>query len=243
MPETRLENLGGKMTAVISKSHGFGTDSLLLAAFAAPKKSETVCDFGSGCGIMPLLWCRDGLCKSITALEIQKDACAQLEKAVELNGLSQKLKVINGDLRRAFELLPLNSFDLVTMNPPYKAPGAGAAASDEAASIARHEVACRFCDVADAAAKILRFGGRLCVCHRPERAADVICCMRSAGIEPKRIMTVTHKLGMKPKLILVEGKKGGKSGVVIEPELILNDCSGNYTKRVVKIYGPYNNKD
>jgi tRNA1Val (adenine37-N6)-methyltransferase len=241
MSETRLEKLGGGVTAVISRLHGFGTDALALAAFAAPKKNDTACDLGSGCGIIPLIWCRDGLCNKITALEIQKDACGQISKAVALNGLSEKLKVVNGDLRRVSEYLPLYCYDLVTMNPPYKAPKAGLTSSAEEALIARHEIACSFSDVTKAAEKLLRFGGRLCVCHRPERAADVICEMRAQGIEPKRIRMVTYRAGMKPNLILFEGKKGGKSGVVIEPELILKDSAGNYTAQALEIYGLYNN--
>lgn len=241
MSETRLEKLGGGVTAVISRLHGFGTDALMLAAFAAPKKSDTACDLGSGCGIIPLLWCRDGLCKKITALEIQTSACEQISKAVLQNGLCGKLEVINGDLRRVPELLPLYGYDLVTMNPPYKAPKAGLTSSAEEALIARHEIACSFADVAQAAEKLLRFGGRLCVCHRPERAADVICEMRACGIEPKRMRMVKYKAGMKPNLILAEGKKGGKSGVVIEPELILKDGGGNYTAQALEMYGLYNN--
>ncbi len=240
MSDTRLEALGGGVTAVISELHGFGTDALMLAAFAKPKKNDRACDLGSGCGILPLLWCRDGLCKSVTAFEIQENACEQLRETVKLNGLT-KIEVVCGDLRQAAELLTPYSYDLVTMNPPYKAPKAGLTSAQEAALITRHEVMCSFSDVAKAAERLLRFGGRFCVCHRPERVADVICDMRTCGIEPKRIRMVTHKAGMPPNLILVEGKKGGKSGVVIEPELVLKDGDGNYTTPALEMYGLYNN--
>lgn len=241
MPGERFENLGGGVTAVISRAHGFGTDALLLAAFAAPGTNDRACDLGAGCGILPLLWCRDGLCESVTALELQADACGQLERAAAFNGLTEKIKIVHGDLRRVSALLPLYTYDLVTMNPPYKAPGAGLTSAGEAALVARHEVACSFEDVAEAAGKLLRFGGRFCVCHRPERAADVLCGMRARGIEPKRIRTVAHKRGAAPNLILVEGRKGGKSGVVIEPELILKDGEGRYTADALEMYGLYNN--
>ena len=54
MDKFKLENLGSGITAVISKEHGFGTDALLLADFAAVKESNRCCDMGSGCGIIPL---------------------------------------------------------------------------------------------------------------------------------------------------------------------------------------------
>ena len=238
---TRLEKLGGSVTAVISDEHSFGTDAIMLASFASPKKSDAACDLGSGCGIIPLLWCRDGQCREITAFEIQPEACAQIEKAVTLNSLECKLKVVCGDLRQTDSLPGQFSFDLVTMNPPYKATGAGLTSRQDAALIARHETMCSFGDIARAAARLLRFGGRFCVCHRPERLADVMCEMRCAGIEPKRLKTVVHKSGTKANLVLVEGKKGGKSGMIIEPELVLKGENGEYTPEALAAYGLYKN--
>ncbi|MCR5485466.1 MAG: methyltransferase [Clostridiales bacterium] len=236
----KLEALGGGITAVISDDHSFGTDAVLLASFTAPKKNDIACDMGSGCGIIPLIWCRDGLCKSITALEIQRKACEQIKEAVKLNGLSEKLFVVCGDLRDG-NVLPEASFDVVSMNPPYKAPMSGKTSITEAALMARHEVTCKFSDAAKAASKLLKFGGRFCVCHRPERLADVVCAMRDSGIELKRIRTVAHKAGARPSLILAEGKKGAKAGTIIEPVLVLKDENGNYTDEALDFYGLYRN--
>ena len=44
--------------------------------------------------------------------------------------------------------------------------------------------------VCAAAGKLLRTGGRLCICQRPERLADLICSMRAHRIEPKRVQAV-----------------------------------------------------
>ena len=238
--ETQLENLGNNTFLCVSKDHTFGTDAIALAHFSAPKRNTVACDLGSGCGIIPMLFCRDGLCKSVTAVEIQKNACEQIEKAVEINGFSHKFNVVNHDLRTLSENeLPLYSFDLVTMNPPYKAPGAGITNLTESALIARHEVMCIFDDVTKAAAKLIKFGGRLCVCHRPERLTDVICSMRENGIEPKRIRYLVHTVGKSANLIMVEGKKGASSGVVIEPDMILRNDDGTYTEMALSMYGAY----
>lgn len=238
--ETQLENLGNNTFLCVSKEHTFGTDAIALAHFSAPKRNTVACDLGSGCGIIPMLFCRDGLCKSVTAVEIQKNACLQIEKAVEINSLKEKFFVVNHDLRELSEkVIPLYSFDLVTMNPPYKAPGAGKTNLTEAALIARHEVMCVFDDVTKAAAKLLKFGGRLCVCHRPERLADVICSMRENGIEPKRVRYLVHTVGKSANLIMIEGKKGASPGVVIEPDMILKNEDGEYTKQALSMYGAY----
>lgn len=238
----RQEALGGGISVTVSDMHTFGTDAVLLAAFACAKKNTVACDLGSGCGIIPLLFCRDGLCKHITAVEIQEDACEQIRDAAERHRLD-KLSVLCRDLRQlSGNDLPLYSFDLVTMNPPYKAPRAGLQSRQEAALLARHEVACTLPDITAAAAKLLRFGGRLCICHRPERLTDAICCMRESGIEPKRIRLLCHNSNSKPSLFFLEGKKGAGSGMVIEPPLFLKNMDGTYTEQALKMYGLYRNE-
>lgn len=239
MSSCKNENLGAGITAVISGAHGFGTDAILLAHFAAPKKNDKACDLGAGCGIIPLLWCRDSRAARITAVEIQAGACEQVRRAVEINRLSGRIEIVNADLRELKGILPAGAFDLVTMNPPYKAKGAGRASKDEAGLIARHEVMCTLEEAAAAAAGLLKFGGRFCLCHRPERLCDVFAAMRAAGIEPKRLRMVAQKNGKAPWLILAEGRKGGKPGLIIEPQLTVENESGGYSEEMKSIYGDY----
>ena len=240
--QTRQEDLGG-VTVTVSGMHTFGTDALALAHFAAPKRNTVACDLGSGCGIIPLLFCRDGLCRSITAIDVQADACAQMRDTVARNGLEQKMRVLHADLRALSpEQISYYSFDLVTMNPPYVAPRAGLQNADVQARIARHEILCTLQDVADCAQKLLRFGGRLCICQRPDRLADAICAMRENRIEPKRLRLMIHAAGKKPSLFLLEGKKGANSGMIVEPPLILKDETGRYTPQAMEMYGLYQNE-
>lgn len=241
--QTRLEDLGGGIAATVSARHTFGTDALVLASFAAPKKRTVACDLGSGCGVIPLLFCRDGLCGSITAVDVQPDACAQIRDAVSRHALEEKLRVVEADLRTLTpEQIPFYSFDLVTMNPPYIAPNAGYENEQTSARIARHEVLCSFDDVVACAEKLLRFGGRLCICQRPDRLADAICAMRAHGIEPKRLLWMMHTVGRKPSLFLLEGKKGANSGMVVPEPLVLKDEHGRYTPQALEVYGLYRNE-
>ena len=241
--QTRSEDLGGGISATVSASHTFGTDALVLAHFAAPKRRTVACDLGSGCGVIPLLFCRDGLCRSITAVDVQPQACAQIRDAVSRHGLEEKLRVVEADLRRLTpEQIPFYSFDLVTMNPPYVAPNSGLQSEARSALIARHEVICSLSDVASCAQKLLRFGGRLCICQRPDRLADAMCAMRRGGIEPKRLLWMIHSVGKKPSLFLLEGKKGANKGMVVLPPLCLKDEHGNYTPQALEAYGMYQNE-
>ncbi len=237
MDEFRKEYLGGGITALISDAHGFGTDAVLLADFAAPSKKARCCDLGTGCGIIPLLWCRkDG--GSITGVDIQPLACRQFAAAVELNSLQGRVTVLESDLRELKGKLPFGAFDVVTMNPPYKAAGAGIISEAEAEKLARHGLACSFDDMCRAAASLLNFSGRFCVCLRPERLCELFCSMREAGIEPKRLRLVSKAHGTVPWLALVEGRRGGKPGMTVEPQFAVYD-GDEYSAAMKAIYADY----
>ena len=238
MQEFRNEYLGAGITAFVSNSHIFGTDAVLLADFAAPSKKARCCDLGSGCGIIPLLWCKRETGK-ITAVEIQPLAVEQINAAIEFNSLSERLEAVNADLRELKGKVPCGCYDVVTMNPPYKASGAGIESRSGADKIARHETMCSLSDVCAAAKKLLNFGGRLCMCIRPERLCELFCEMRAADIEPKRLRLVSKLPGKAPWLALVEGRRGGRSGMTVEPELFVYGDSGEYSDEMKKIYGDY----
>ena len=232
-----IENLGGGVNLVVSKQHTFGTDALILASFASPKRNEVACDLGSGCGIIPFVWLRDGVCKSITAVEIQENACNQMNRSLKMNG-TDKIAVINEDLKK-LEMLSSGAFDLVTMNPPYKICNGGIKNDDECATIARHETACNIGDIAKCAARLLRFGGRFCICHRPERVFDAMIAMRESGIEPKKLRFVSKRGDTQPWLVLIDGRRGGKNGLKVEKPLIVENTDGTLSDEMLGITEKY----
>ena len=105
----------------------------------------------------------------------------------------------------------------------------------DAEKIARHEVLCTIDDVCGAAARLLRFGGRLCLCQRPERLCDTLCAMRRAGIEPKRIRFVQQRPDTSPWLFLAEGKKGSKPHMTVDPPFLI-EGEGGFSPELLRIY-------
>lgn len=237
--DERLEPLGKNVKIVVSDAHLFGTDAILLSDFAGIRTGDTACDLGTGCGIIPILWCKNGKGKKIDAVDIQKKACEQVKKSIEINNFEDKLTVHNADLREIKGVLPLGVYDVVTMNPPYKPVGTGIENLSEAERIARHETECTLSDAVAAAKKLLRFSGRFCICHRPERLCDILVSMREGGIEPKRIRFVVQSHGKKPWLVLVEGRSGGKPHLTVEPELAIKSPDGSDSDELIKIFGDY----
>lgn len=232
-----IEDLGEGVGVVVSKQHTFGTDAMLLAHFANPKRNDIACDFGSGCGIIPFLWLRDGKCKEITAIEIQENGCNQMLRSKELNN-TEKITILNRDLKEINDLQS-GSFDLVTMNPPYKIENGGIKNDEEYATIARHETFCNMNDIAKSAARLLRFGGKFCICHRPERVFDAMYSMRENGIEPKTLRFVSKKGDTQPWLVLIEGKRGAKNGLKVEKNLVAYNDDGTLTSEMLEITEKY----
>ncbi len=232
------ETLGHGYKVCISASHRFGTDAFLLADFAGARHKDKVSDLCSGNGIVALLLSRDYQPSVIYAVELQAEAYSQLEKSVEASPeKAKKIVPIRSDLK---EWTAPEKLDLITCNPPYKADGAGIQNDSEAAVIARHETACTIYDVCECAARSLKYGGRLCVCNRPERLPDVFEAMRKNKIEPKRLRTVHKDKSSEPWLILVEGRLGGAPFLKIEKPLFIKGENGeSYSEEMKRIYRLY----
>ena len=232
-----IEDLGEGIGVVVSKQHTFGTDAMLLASFANPKRNDIACDFGTGCGIIPFLWLRDGKCSEISAVEIQGNACNQVKRSIALNN-TDIITLYNRDLKNIDDF-KAGSFDLVTMNPPYKIENGGIKNDDESSTIARHETFCNMNDIAKSASRLLKFGGKLCICHRPERVFDAMLAMHNNGIEPKRLRFVSKNGNTQPWLVLIEGKRGAKNGLKVEAPLVAYNSNGTLTEEMLSITEKY----
>lgn len=219
------EPLGDGFYVLCDQIHRFGADALLLAWFSAPRPKERLCDLGTGCGILPLLWARDGQGLHTTAVELQPEAAELLRRAVEEQHLESKITPLCADLRHLEGILSAGEFDLVTCNPPYYPVAGGKVAARPELAIARQEVCCTLEDVVKSAARLLHPGGRFCLCHRPERLCDVFCTLRAAGLEPKRLRLVSHRRGEAPFLALVEGRRCARAALQTEDTLILEEES------------------
>ena len=101
---------------------------------------------------------------------------------------------------------------------------------------ARSEVSCTLEDVCRAASYLLRWGGAFCLVHKPERLTDLLCLLRETGLEPKRLRFVVNRTGAAPSLVLLEGRRGGKPGLTVEPPLILQKPDGSPTEELDAIY-------
>lgn len=206
----------------------FGTDALLLARFAPPRRDERALDLCSGCGIVALCWHDMGHRGPCTALELDPAASALCGAAVAENGPdAAHIAPVCADLRQFCLPGPeRGQFDLVACNPPYFHGGPQSPAARRAT--ARHDDTCTLTDLADCAARALRHGGRLALCQRPERLAEVCAVLSAAGLEPKRLALVKNKGGDRPWLFLLQARKGGRPGLEFLPDVLIENGAALY---------------
>ncbi len=235
----RLDELDRNGYRIIQdpKRFCFGMDAVLLAGFAKVKPGEKVLDLGTGTGILPILLEARTKGVSFTGLEIQPESADMAARSVRLNHLENKVHIVNGDIREADRLFGAGSYHVVTSNPPYMTDLHGIKNPNEAKAIARHEILCTLEDVVSQAAKLLAPCGRFYLVHRPFRLAEILTCLCSHGLEPKRMRLVPSYEDREPNMVLIEALKGGRSGMTVEKPLIIFEKPGVYRSEIREVYG------
>ena len=223
-----------------SKEFCFGIDSVLLSDFAkSAKKHKKVVDLCTGNGVIAiLLSSKLPRVKEITGVEIQEYSAELANRSIVLNNLQDKIQIINKDLTKIKKDILPGSVDLVVCNPPYKPIGSGVINEKDSKTIARHEISCTLEDIIKEASRELNFGGSFCMVHKVERMTDIFYYLRKHGLEPKRMRLIYPRMGDSANLVLIEGIKGGKPFLNMEPPIyVYKEKSEEYTKQIYDIYG------
>lgn len=215
----------------------FGMDAVLLSGFAAVNPGDEVMDFCTGTGIIPILLEAKSEGKHFTALEIQPESVDMARRSVILNGLTDKIDVVETDIKNASSVFKKASFDVITCNPPYMINEHGLKNGSSPMMIARHEIFCTLDDVIREATLLLKPGGKFFMVHRPFRLPEIIRVMMENKMEPKRMRLVYPFADKEPNMVLIEGVRGGKPRMTVEKPLIVYDEPGKYTREINEIYG------
>lgn len=207
----------------------FGVDAVFLSDFVKVKPGETVLDMGTGNGIIPILLSAKTAGRKFTGLEIQPETAEMARRSVAHNHLQDRIEIVTGDIKEAAEIFKPSFFDVITSNPPYMIAEHGLRNPDDAKAIARHEVLCSLDDILRESMRLLQDKGRFYMVHRPFRLTEILIKMNQYKIEPKRIQFIHPYIDREPVLVLVEGVRGARSRITVEPPIIIygekKDCT------------------
>lgn len=237
--DERIDDLEFKGLKIIQSPSCFcfGIDAVLLSDFAKEiRKNSIVADLCSGNGIVSVLL--SGKCKAskFYAVEVQKKIANMACRSVEINGLQDKIEVLNLDLKLLPEHFENGTFDAIVCNPPYMKANSGLVNDCEEKIIARHEVLCSLEDIISVSAKLLNNSGSFYMVHRPDRLVDIISLLRKFKLEPKILQFVQPFSGKAPNLILIKAVKNGNAFLKMCEPLIVYNSDGSYTDDILRIY-------
>lgn len=237
----RIDQLYSEGVQIIQSQEvfSFSLDAVLLAHFTHVPKFGKIVDLCAGNGAIGLFLSQKTQAK-ITGIEIQERLADMARRSVALNQLTDQMDILTLPLQQGKQVIPADSVDLVTCNPPYfKELPTSTKNPNPHLAIARHEIETTLEEVIKEASRQLKMMGKFSMVHRPDRLLEIIDLMNRYNIAPKRIQFVYPKQHKEANILLIEGiRHGKKEGLKILPPLYVYGEDNQYLPEVKQIlYG------
>ncbi len=199
-----------------------GTDGLLLANYVkVNKKDNNLLDIGAGTGIISLILASK-FDIMIDAVEIQYNLVELLKESIDKNNFSDKINLINADMNEYFCNKKANSYDIITVNPPYYNSGRKSRILEK--EIARHEKFLTLETVFLSARKLLKNKGKLYIVYRADNLDKIFRYAENYNLAVKELSFVhtggTASYG-NAKLCLIMCCKNANPGLKILKPIIM----------------------
>lgn len=215
----------------------FSLESVLLPYFVTVNlRCKNILDLCTGNAPIPLILSTRTKAK-IVGVEIQKDLYELAKKSVDANGLCSQIELINDNLNNLKKYYTSDTFDIITVNPPYFANlDKSMKNMDEHKTIARHEVKTTLDEICKISAYLLKNNGYFAMVHRTERFFEIIETVKKYNLIPKRIQFIYSKENTNSELFMLECMKAGNKGVKFEKPLFIHNDDGTYRDEIKKIF-------
>lgn len=204
--------------------HRWSLDDLVTAWIAtnAAPESRRVLDLGCGLGSVLLMVAWRLGHADVTGIEAQPDRAALGRRSIAYNGVDDRCRIVDGDLRTTSVPGP---FDLVTGTPPYFPRGTGIESDKPHAAPCRFELRGGIEQYLDAAQRVVAPGGTIVVC--------------TSALERERVRTAASSLPWRAHWSIIprDGKAplldvdvfAPTAGPTEQHELVVRDHAGQWT--------------
>jgi tRNA1Val (adenine37-N6)-methyltransferase len=215
----RIDDLQYNQLKIIQNSDffRFGSDAVELANFVSGGSKDRAVDLGSGSGIISILLAGKKNI-NVTAVEIQTNVAEMSSRSVQLNGLEDKIKVLNIPMQEIGKHLACGSQTIVVSNPPYRKADSGEVSNTDTVAISRHEIKVTLDEVIATASYLLSKGGKFYIVHQCERMAEVIAGCKKHRLEPKVLQILTPDDNKPPHIFLLKCLKDGAEGIEVKKQ-------------------------
>lgn len=215
----------------------FSLESVLLPNFVSINPStKSILDLCTGNAPIPLIL-STRTNAHIIGVEIQKDIYDLACKTIKINHLENQIEIINDDILNIKDKYESDSFDIITVNPPYfKTSEESIKNQDLHKTIARHEYKITLEDIVKISRKLLKNNARLAMVHRTERFFEIIKVLEQNNLTPKKIQFIHPKANTPSNLFMVEAVKNGKDGATFLSPLYIHNEDGGYRDEILEIF-------
>jgi tRNA1Val (adenine37-N6)-methyltransferase len=220
-----------------TKGYRFSLDAVLLAGLTRIKREDRIIEFGTGCGVIPLVLAhRKITTERIIGIEIQPELAGLAQRNVKDNGLGDHIEIREMDLRHVSSCFSPESFNLVLANPPYRKAGSGRVNPNSQKAVARHELTATLPDVFGSARYLLPQGGRMALIYPATRLAHLLNSAHEQGFNPKHLRIIYSYPNGPARLAHLECRKGGGEEIQIAPPFYIYREDGRYTSAMMELY-------
>jgi len=238
-----FEDLGrnGLVMYQLKDGFRFGTDTVLLswytASFIREAKTVRLLETGANCGAATLLVAARRNEALIDAVEIDAEACEVMNKNIEANSLTGRIKLFEGDIRDLPSEVRQKQYDLVFMNPPFFKMGQGPVTEKNKPGKFKGRFESNGdlnCFVSAASSRLVPSSGILTMVMTAQRADEALYLMKQNGLKPFNMICVHPFRDKKAQMVLIASRKTDTDSLLeIMPPLILNEVDALSGKAVM----------
>ncbi len=226
----QIEDLQCKGLKIIQDKslYTFSSDAVILANYINLKKNDLALEIGAGSGVISILLSAKTPCQNIVAFEAQKEMALLAQENVKLNGLEEKIKIVEDKVQNYKKYFQKHSFDVVFSNPPYMKT------TEEVSSVrsrARHDQMLPVDELCKAASDLLKSKGAFYVVYSAQRSCELIYNLIKHNLSPKEMFYTDNGKG-RVVLVVIKAVKDGAHDVKVYPNLVTNDEDGEYLEKL-----------
>lgn len=215
----------------------FSLESILLPNFVTINpRDKMILDLCTGNAPIPLVLSTKTKTK-IYAVELQKEIFDLAIDSIKLNQKEDQIEVLNEDVKRLNKIFKGDTFDIITVNPPYfKTSDKSIINTNKTKSIARHETELTLDELLKMASFLLKNNASFYMVHRTERLIEIIEKLKEYHLIPKQLQFIHPYKDKESKLFLIKATKNGKDGLKVLEPIYIHDQDGNYNDYIKEIF-------
>lgn len=226
---TEDELLGGQVR-LRQPADGYraAIDPVMLAAAVAAAPRERVLEVGAGHGAASICLARRIPGVHVTGLELQPAMVRLANDNARLNGLSQAVEVMVGDLVRPLPRVAAGGFDHVMANPPFLDARRATASPVAGRDTANVEGEASLAHWLVFMLRMVRSKGSLTLVHRADRLDEILSLLRPDAGEIV-VFPLWPRRDRAAKRVIVRARKAVRSPTTLAAGLVLHEPDGTYT--------------